>query len=81
MRQEGEYVCVVARYHCARLEYCRAETVELKATGKKVQKMCMTDVYSTKLYGFRDHERLGSTWVCCPLCTIWLWGRCQLNSP
>jgi hypothetical protein len=25
MRQEGEYVLVVAGYHCARVKYCRAE--------------------------------------------------------
>lgn len=50
-------------------------TVELKATGKKVQKIFMIDVRRTKpLYRISEtgrREKLCSTWTCCPLCTIW----------
>ena len=62
MRQESTF---------ALLSGITVNTVELKAMGKKVQKRCMVDLYSTLSYKGSEtgrHEKLGSTWTCCPLC-------------
>jgi hypothetical protein len=71
MRQGGEYVRVVTGYRGARLEYCRAG-----GNGKE-GKRCLTDEYmhTALSYGGSETgrlEKLGSTWTCCPLCTIWI---------